>query len=246
MKRLKRAFTVIETVIILALIAILAAILIPVFNIAVRKAEESVTYSNCNGAVLYAKVLDVENDGENVVYSGIVVSEGCKDDDIYYLYSDGALYKLSDVARITTEFEVEKETEYIITVGDYSDTVTTPQELSDDAVFRTGTVEIGGTIYTSVFFCNMIDTSYYSTAYIYGGVFFASADDLEISVYEEPVKKPAHDGDHIFSLEWMYDEETHWHPCIIEGCEEKLEEVTLPHEFNEDGICIWCGYDGNK
>ena len=90
MKNTKRGFTIVELVIVIAIIAILAAILIPVFSnvtsdaqIAARKSEIKNTYS----AFVADEALD-----ENFSY-GTIESYAYSEDGTKYFNSDGSEYK---------------------------------------------------------------------------------------------------------------------------------------------------------
>lgn len=251
-KGLKKAFTVLEMLIVLAVVAVLAAILIPVFSKITENAKEKVSFVNCTNAVLCGKIIDAENDSETTVYSGIVSSEGGGKDDYYYVFLDGELYKLSGVVGYDgLQDGIKQSAKYSVIFesadGTSEGVIETEEVVGEEAAFMLGTAEVEGAVYTSVFYCNVTDGNYYSTAYIYGGVLFESEGNVTITLYEEQSPQPepeepvVPDHQHIYGLGWEFNEEFHWHPCLIEGCTFIDEDVTFPHEF-DDGVCFWCGY----
>ncbi len=244
-KRRNSAFTITELVIIIMVLAVLASVLIPEFGNVIRNAKESATYSNCTNAVISGKISDAESGAENAVYTGAVVSEGDLESTAFYIYVEGTLYKLSDLTVMPEE--VECDAEYTVTDGQSVKTITAPSNVAS-ASFVYGIVEIEEKVFTSVFLCNSVTENYYGTAYIYDGVYFAPATgEIDVNPANEPVavlpvSPPAHDGEHMFSIYYDYDENGHWHACTIEGC----TEITGygEHVLDEYGRCkeLGCYY----
>ena len=71
MRKGKKGFTVMELVIVIAIIAILAAVLIPTFAGLIQKAHESTAFMDANNLVttLIPELLDGENDTDLLIFS---------------------------------------------------------------------------------------------------------------------------------------------------------------------------------
>lgn len=70
-KKFKKAFTITELVIVIAVIAILAAVLIPTFSTVIGKANESAAMQECRSewTNLSAEVMTNENMGKDYLFS---------------------------------------------------------------------------------------------------------------------------------------------------------------------------------
>lgn len=196
LKKLKKGFTITELVIVIAVIAILAAVLIPTFSNVISKANESAAMQNCRSAISdYASPTN-----------GLVVSEG-KDQnkDYYYLYLNGGVQLLGTGKTLTTQVNAptggyDAETTYAVKLkvttkdnkevtlweGQDHDIYVETKEVSP-IVLASKPVSINGTYYISVFLYQPLKvnegesglTNYYSTAYVYTGTYFSfTADDM--------------------------------------------------------------------
>ena len=76
----KKGFTIVELVIVIAVIAILAAVLIPTFTGVIEKANESAALENARNA--YASYL-VDHATDTTVYTNLIVKVG--DTNAYYV-----------------------------------------------------------------------------------------------------------------------------------------------------------------
>ena len=129
-KRNKKGFTIVELVIVIAVIAILAAVLIPNLSRLVGKANESKTLQNAEGAL--KTVLLYQEDG--ALEDGTVF----KVDGKYFTYTNGKLGEGSDTAPGSLGKEVTKTTTSLkVTTGSVETTYTiTPiAELGDVTVY---------------------------------------------------------------------------------------------------------------
>ena len=123
----KSGFTIVELVIVIAVIAILAAVLVPTFTSTIRKAEEA-RYMQEAKAVLDSVIVEeaAYNPG---LYTNIRYFLVCNDENGVrkYLYSVGdGMMETTDEA-IPTEFErkyvgVGESSENIIVISDISET----------------------------------------------------------------------------------------------------------------------------
>ena len=99
-KRLKKAFTITELVIVIAVIAILAAVLIPTFSNVIENANQSAALQTCNNALRnYLAEVGTEEDGIEGA-SSMVFSN----DDYAYVYFNNGLHyigKVSDLSSIS-------------------------------------------------------------------------------------------------------------------------------------------------
>ena len=188
-KALKRAFTITELVIVIAVIAILAAVLIPTFSNVIENANQSAAMQNCRAAI----------SDYGTPQAGLVVSEG-KDakKDYYYLYMNGGIHLLEGVEIVAAATEVvndaateDKEVTFTVTLDSGKDGE--PDDWSDDShkltitsnkgikgVYMSKPVTINGTNYVSVFVRQLAVaedddplTNFYSTAYVYSGTYFS-------------------------------------------------------------------------
>ena len=83
----KKGFTIVELVIVIAVIAILAAVLIPTFSGVVEKANESSALQACRNELVEMKVAYVAQGGD--IAEGTILSSN----DYYFEYKDGQLVK---------------------------------------------------------------------------------------------------------------------------------------------------------
>ena len=96
MKVRKKGFTITELVIVIAVIAILAAVLIPTFSNVIEKANESAASSACNIAVTeYITMVTLDSDPDNNDATGVVFSN----DNYYYVYSGGKLHYIGNTEK---------------------------------------------------------------------------------------------------------------------------------------------------
>lgn len=111
MKKLnKKGFTIVELVIVIAVIAILAAVLIPTYSSVVEKANKSNALQNAKhayAALLVLKDGDIASDGKVDAY--IVVYKDGKAE-YYYQVKNGEFTECKDSEKPTTE-GILKETE---------------------------------------------------------------------------------------------------------------------------------------
>lgn len=83
----KKGFTIVELVIVIAVIAILAAVLIPTFSSVVEKANESSALQACRNELVEMKVAYATQGGD--IAEGTILSSN----DYYFEYKDGQLVK---------------------------------------------------------------------------------------------------------------------------------------------------------
>lgn len=96
MKVKKKGFTITELVIVIAVIAILAAVLIPTFSNVIEKANESAASSACSIAVTeYITMVTLDSDPDNNDATGVVFSN----DNYYYVYSGGKLHYIGNTEK---------------------------------------------------------------------------------------------------------------------------------------------------
>ena len=96
MKVRKKGFTITELVIVIAVIAILAAVLIPTFSNVIEKANESAASSACSIAVTeYITMVTLDSDPDNNDATGVVFSN----DNYYYVYSGGKLHYIGNTEK---------------------------------------------------------------------------------------------------------------------------------------------------
>ena len=123
----KKGFTIVELVIVIAVIAILAAVLIPNLSRLVGKANESKTLQNAEGAL--KTVLLYQEDG--ALEDGTVF----KVDGKYFTYTNGKLGEAADEKPSSaSSYELKKDTK-TFTVGSTTYTFTEIAELGDAVVY---------------------------------------------------------------------------------------------------------------
>lgn len=88
----KKGFTIVELVIVIAVIAILAAVLIPTFSNVVEKANESSALQACRNELVEMKVAYATQGGD--IAEGTILSSN----DYYFEYKDGQLVKCNKPA----------------------------------------------------------------------------------------------------------------------------------------------------
>lgn len=106
-KRNKRAFTITEIVIVIAVIAILAAVLIPTFSNVIANANKSAALQTCSNAVKdYQSIVHQDNDTKNDDISGTVFVSN----DFAYVYFNSSLHyigELSDMFEVLIDGSTE-------------------------------------------------------------------------------------------------------------------------------------------
>lgn len=97
LKKLKKAFTITELVIVIAVIAILAAVLIPTFTHVVNNAKVSSAMQTCRNALTdYLALVGGDDDPDNDEASGMVfVSDGYA-----FVYLNSALQQIGEVDKL--------------------------------------------------------------------------------------------------------------------------------------------------
>lgn len=128
LKKMKKAFTITELVIVIAVIAILAAVLIPTFSNVIESSKRSAALQTCNNALKdYIAQAGLDDDSSNDDPRGIVfVNDGYA-----YAYINGALHYLNKLEKINNLEETKKgesKTQWAsgsviggITVSDYDE-----------------------------------------------------------------------------------------------------------------------------
>lgn len=96
MKGRNKGFTITELVIVIAVIAILAAVLIPTFSNVIEKANQTAASSSCNVALSeYIAMVTLDGDPDNNDVTGVVFSN----DNYYYVYSGGKLHYIGNTEK---------------------------------------------------------------------------------------------------------------------------------------------------
>lgn len=97
MKRLKKAFTITELVIVIAVIAILAAVLIPTFSHVVSNANQSAAMQNCHNAMVeYISEVTGDKDPDNDNANGMVFVSN----DYAFVYASGNLQSIGKLSKL--------------------------------------------------------------------------------------------------------------------------------------------------
>lgn len=158
-KKLKRAFTITELVIVIAVIAILAAVLIPTFTSLINRANESAdmqAVKNMNTALMNEELLTGEKP-RNLTEVHAILSEAGYDSDGYHPISKGyAFYwdaDLNCILLVDAESKVVYPEEYVNSGDDYADNDTRRYNLENgfteadnallDVVSAGGTLSVG-------------------------------------------------------------------------------------------------------
>lgn len=192
-KKLKKAFTITELVIVIAVIAILAAVLIPTFSNVIKNANESAAMQNCRNAFG-----DYPTETDR---SGLVASEGKGlSKDIFYVYLNGGITKIGTVDDLTSVGGTIAAQTYTFTVSSKTNEnaeltnangvhqIKVENTLINDGntlaiYYNEKAIEVNGTWYVSVFLYQPYSgnetngTNFYSTAYIYSGTYFTFDKD---------------------------------------------------------------------
>lgn len=125
----KNAFTITELVIVIAVIAILAAVLIPTFSNVIAKANESAAMQEARTALTEYTLRD-EYKGESL--EGFVLKSG----DYYFYYINGELEMITVSAESPATFEFESATYEISASATWT-------EAKSGVEFYTATVKTG-------------------------------------------------------------------------------------------------------
>ena len=119
MKTKKRGFTIVELVIVIAVIAILAAVLVPTFNGVIESSKASAALQEARaGWMDYVAVQAVENDGALPTADGVIAYT--KDSKTYYFTVDGATFVGKTDAAASTSGDVN----YTLTITNGTSTIT--------------------------------------------------------------------------------------------------------------------------
>ncbi len=163
MRKFKKGFTIIELVIVIAVIAILAAVLIPTFSGVVRRAKESAALQESTAA-FYEKMIDPLLEGKDTigmtfVNDGYVVvnfernlqkigEKGVSEDTMFKAYN------ISDTANIDAFAQI---------VNDGTEDVTINKKADETLYFYT--VEVDGKTYLGCFIYVEDDAHKYGDTY---------------------------------------------------------------------------------
>lgn len=116
-KKFKKAFTITELVIVIAVIAILAAVLIPTFSTVISKANESAAMQECRNewTEMSVDIIGNEEEGDDYLF---VYTKG--DNTYYYIVVDGNFNatKLELTAVPSSPYTYGENGEKTFTVGD--------------------------------------------------------------------------------------------------------------------------------
>ncbi len=143
LKKLKKAFTITELVIVIAVIAILAAVLIPTFTHVVNNAKVSSAMQTCRNALTdYLALVGGDDDPDNDDATGMVfVSDGYA-----FVYLNSALQQIGDVDDLAVIQRDDTDISGLKTEGiEFSGTITSKVEISfvyDDETKETETKPI--------------------------------------------------------------------------------------------------------
>lgn len=128
LKKLKKAFTITELVIVIAVIAILAAVLIPTFTHVVNNAKVSSAMQTCRNALTdYLALVGGDDDPDNDEASGMVfVSDGYA-----FVYLNSALQQIGDVDDLAVIHNGDTDISNLKTNGiDFSGTIASKVTIS--------------------------------------------------------------------------------------------------------------------
>ena len=213
MKNKRRGFTVVELVIIIAVVAILAAVLIPTYVHLVKKSNEAnaqVEAKNLISEMLTDIILGDKDSADLLVFSK-------KGDDVYlHGYSSEQQrflsYRNNPIA-LTTDMETTVQAavgkllaEGVIKQNPDVDNEKNPDDWRLEKNVKT-IIETLSTKYDVVVYANYI----------------INADKFAPHV-------------HTWETAWMFDETYHWHKCV--GCDEITGKAE--HVYDADGNCV-CG-----
>lgn len=194
MKKLKKAFTITELVIVIAVIAILAAVLIPTFSNVIQSANESASMQNNHNA--FSSYMDEK--------TGLVSSEGNSfEGDTYYVFMNSTINSLGTGSSLTkVDVTLAANTTYTFTVSASAEGVTAANangvhqiavgditKLNSNVQGKIGfyaspVIQLNGVYYVSIFLYQPYyteaegdSTNYYGTAYIYSGTYFTFTEN---------------------------------------------------------------------
>lgn len=98
-KKLKKAFTITELVIVIAVIAILAAVLIPTFSNVIENANQSAAMQTCRTALTnYLSTVQADDDPDNDDVTGIVFTSG----GYAYVYVSSQLHLIDELDNLAS------------------------------------------------------------------------------------------------------------------------------------------------
>lgn len=133
MKRLKKAFTITELVIVIAVIAILAAVLIPTFTHVVENANQSAALQTCRNAMTeYLTMVTTDDKTDNDDATGAVFVYN----DYAYVYVNAGLQyigKLGDLSNIMSDKTCNSKNNGITLPSSAGDTITVKYTSSDSS-----------------------------------------------------------------------------------------------------------------
>jgi len=245
----RKGFTIVELVIVIAVIAVLAAVLIPTFSSVTEKAKHSALISNAKNAY---KNLFIElgahrdcfyqEDGYYIVFSegGKINELGKHEDDgfkkdaqgIYELVDENTIrcsgVEIRSIQSILDEITLHKKS----TVLSYNEThhwygcMDNGCGVKFDQAEHNFELNIVGEAYLASEATCTKKATYYTSCE-------CGAKGTETFEYGEF-------AEHIKLEEWSNNETHHWHTCTNEECDVKLDEAE--HDFDADERCSICNY----
>lgn len=238
----KRAFTIVELVVVIAIIAILAAVLIPTFVNLVKRANEAsalLEAKNLITEMLAEMLLGKEGDADLLVFSQ-------KGNDVYAYGYDASAGRIL----------AYKGNPVPVKSGTFADFVGTGKENSGGdtpllaLMLKNGEIEVNTAV-------NMTEgsTDWRTPAEVqkivdslntkYNMIVFANYLIKENFAKKESGGEEAHV--HSWADDWAHDETHHWHNCTAGGCDitdnsKKNGYEAHVYDDNEDTTCNVCGY----
>jgi prepilin-type N-terminal cleavage/methylation domain-containing protein len=100
--RFRKAFTIVELIVVIAVIAILASVLIPAFNTIITNAKSSAAYQNANNT-LKTLVADVADPGGESLEGIIIENDGFR-----FIFIEGKLYEIIPAEEISIDDKIVK------------------------------------------------------------------------------------------------------------------------------------------
>ncbi len=238
----KRAFTIVELVVVIAIIAILAAVLIPTFVNLVKRANEAsalLEAKNLITEMLAEMLLGKEGDADLLVFSQ-------KGNDVYAYGYDASAGRIL----------AYKGNPVPVKSGTFADFVGMGKENSGGdtpllaLMLKNGEIEVNTAV-------NMTEgsTDWRTPAEVkkivdslntkYNMIVFANYLITENFAKKESGGEEAHV--HSWADDWAHDETHHWHNCTAGGCDitdNSKKNGYEAHEYDndEDTTCNVCGY----
>ncbi len=178
MKKFKKGFTITELVIVIAVIAILAAVLIPTFTTIIKRAEQSAALQEAT-ATFHDQMVDPLSEGKDVTGMAFV------NNGYVFVYLEGTLQQIGDQKELEDKTILKAYESSIDGILIDDDTLTDEDKqvvVSNGETLYAYEVDIDGVVYRGYFTYMANDAEHQSGNTVYSRLYGADKEALTLNI----------------------------------------------------------------